>query len=819
MRHLWTIALACLATTSLAAAATDPDVDATAWPREVVTIAATRDGAGLHLGFANGEVQGTGTAATFGDARSLPLNSPIVAMASTATSNGYWLLAADGGVFSYGDAQFFGSTGSLRLNEPVVGMASTAANRGYWLVASDGGIFAFGDAAFIGSIPGVLPAGVRLNAPIVGMVPSVTGRGYLLVAADGGVFAFGDAAFLGSTGAAPPSSPIVDLSVTSSGRGYLLVTAAGDVIAFGDAVDHGDASVPPGRRVAGIALSPLVGATGYAIALDDGTVQSFGPSPPGPPPSSGPNAAIGGALTTPSPTLRNIAIEWDVAGDANANAVVNVRFRAAGTPTWVDAMPLRRITGGSNEGFTWRSRHSGSIFDLTPGTSYEVSVSLVDPDGGSQTRNLTVATRPVPVAASDSPVRAATPATLASVLATYQPGDVVELAAGTYGGFTLPRGGLVDRPTVIRGLPGAVVNGEIGLFDRDWVRIEGLTVNGRIRFNLSDNVTIVRNVVNAQTSVGGGDGIVTLLRSENAYIADNVVTGTTSWTEGALGASGANLGEGIAVTGPGHVIEHNRVRGFRDGISLLEDSGAVDQWSIDIANNDIFESADDAVEADFCFHNCRITRNRVTNAFVAFSSQPSLGGPTWFVRNTAYNVVHVAFKLYRGSIGDVVLHNTIVKNGDALGAYPGRPISGALFRNNVFIGGAGGTYNGFSSGTGRVASLDTLDVATSSLDFDAYGSTTGAFTGRIGSASFTSLAQLRSLTSEADAIAVDMSMFATGVAFPSSPLTAYGTVDLRPSVSSAVAGAAQPLPNINGASPDIGAHEAGEALPVYGPRS
>ena len=58
-------------------------------------------------------------------------------------------------------------------------------------------------------------------------------------------------------------------------------------------------------------------------------------------------------------------------------------------------------------------------------------------------------------------------------------------------------------------------------------------------------------------------------------------------------AQSEQLGEGIELTGPGNVICHNFVKGFRDAISTLEDSGARNQYSIDIYNNDITEMGDD----------------------------------------------------------------------------------------------------------------------------------------------------------------------------------------------------------------------------------
>ncbi|MCC7535203.1 MAG: hypothetical protein IT379_03275 [Deltaproteobacteria bacterium] len=57
----------------------------------------------------------------------------------------------------------------------------------------------------------------------------------------------------------------------------------------------------------------------------------------------------------------------------------------------------------------------------------------------------------------------------------------------------------------------------------------------------------------------------------------------------------------------------------------------------------------------------------------------------------------------------MVLHNTVVKNGDALGIYTSDVFSRQLFRNNLLIGGPGGDYNGYSSGSGRVMDLGSAD--------------------------------------------------------------------------------------------------------------
>jgi hypothetical protein len=529
------------------------------------------------------------------------------------------------------------------------------------------------------------------------------------------------------------------------------------------------------------------------------------------------DATVVGPVSAPYPTLQNLSLEWRISGDGNLNGVVQVRYRKAGTSAWSNAMALRRIPAGNNAGFSWANRHSGSVFDLQPNTSYEIELSLVDPDGGSAVRTLTARTRAVPAPMAGAPVKAVTPGNFASVASAAKAGDILQLGAGNYPGFTFNNSGTAGKPIVIRSTAGAVINGNIDMFDRAHVHLSGLTVKGRIRFNHSSNIAITRCDIKASS-----DGIVAYLGSDNSYIADNIITGVTKWAESSLGVNGNNVGEGVVLTGPGHVVMNNRVSGFRDDISLLEGSEAENQYSIDVLNNDLRNAADDAVEADYCFHNCRIMRNRVTNAFMGMSSQPSLGGPTYFVRNAMYNVVLSAFKLHNGSTGDVILHNTVVKNGDALGIYAGAPIRRAVMLNNLFIGGPGGTYNGYQNGSGRVASVVDLDTKTSRLDHDAFGSTSGSFSGRLGATSFASLTALRSATTEKHAVQVTLASFAGGVAFPAAPMTAYALQDLRLAAGSPAANAALPIANINdgfsGAAPDMGAYEGGAALPVYGPR-
>jgi len=520
-----------------------------------------------------------------------------------------------------------------------------------------------------------------------------------------------------------------------------------------------------------------------------------------------------GEASLPSPTLEHLTAVWTIEGDTNENGTVTVRWREEGG-TWREGTPLRRVPAGSTpEGFTWTNKHAGTVFGLAPGTAYEVELFLSDPDGGCEVRTLEAATRPVPAAMDGAPVIPVDPGSFADAADAAMPGDVLELAAGNYATFTFPNDGTIDAPIVIRAAGAVVIDGEVRLDGRAYVIVEGLEVHGQIKLNDSLGLAFIGNHV-----ITDGDGIVTKTRSEDLYIADNVVEGATVWAEGSLGVDGDNVGEGIEVTGPGHVIEHNRVRGFRDGISFIEDDGAVDQYSLDVLANEISEAADDGIEADFCFHDCRIVGNRLTNVFMGLSSQPGLGGPTYFVRNAIYNAAFQAFKLQRGSVGDVGWHNTIVKGGDGLSTYTEDVFSRQHFRNNVFLGGPGGTYNGYDNGEGDV--IDLAAAMAVDLDYDGYGSTAGMFTGNVGGTAFASLDELHAMTTEVHAIELDLSIFAATVDVPSSPFPGAAAPDMRLADGAVAIDAGEPIPGFayQGAAPDLGAYELGDPLPGYGPR-
>lgn len=120
----------------------------------------------------------------------------------------------------------------------------------------------------------------------------------------------------------------------------------------------------------------------------------------------GQDAVEPGRFHVEHPTLLNLGFEWPISGDANRNATVTVKYRATGSATWRDALPLVRVGGErvfrQRENLEYKVPHSfaGSILNLEPGTEYECQFTMADPDGvngqGTQTVKVRTRTEPMP---------------------------------------------------------------------------------------------------------------------------------------------------------------------------------------------------------------------------------------------------------------------------------------------------------------------------------------------------------------------------------------------------------------------------------------
>lgn len=455
-----------------------------------------------------------------------------------------------------------------------------------------------------------------------------------------------------------------------------------------------------------------------------------------------------------------------------------------------------------------------------------------------------------------------------------QPGDTILIHAGLYrperynyvdplsapftGSWSLSLKGTAEKPITIKGAgDGEAIfdgGGNSKLFDvmaSAHHILEGLTFrNTEIAIFAGEKDVLgavgltVRNCRFEDIGVG--------VWTENAgssdfYIADNLFLGREDqmrligWNQAGSRAAGIYPSHqlrsffAVKVYGPGHVIAHNAVAYFHDGICIStygppEDDPDRRASSIDIYNNDIHLSNDDFIESDGGSHNIRIIGNRGVNAaHNGYSAQPMFGGPVYFIRNIAYHVpAGGPFKLSAVPAGLIAYHNTLIGEQNARGPY-----SNAHFRNNLFLSrGApnqgvmtwanateqySSDYNGFRPNPGVQAQYNWLAPAAGKTAYDAKASDWRGFS---------TLAELRSATGqETHGVEVDFDIF-ENLAPPDVALRhhVYHAMDLnfRLKAGSRAMDAGAPLPTVNdgfhGKAPDLGALEQGQPEPHYGPR-
>ena len=334
--------------------------------------------------------------------------------------------------------------------------------------------------------------------------------------------------------------------------------------------------------------------------------------------------------------------------------------------------------------------------------------------------------------------------------------------------------------------------------------------------------------------------------SRDFYIADNVFLGRNDRSRlmGWIGQTWSKL-EGfpqpllseyaIKVFGSGHVIAHNEVAYFHDGIDHST-YGNPDDWpntprdrmpvAIDIYNNDVRAVDDNCIEADGALYNVRVLRNRCFDqAHRALSTQPALGGPIYFIRNIVYNAPEGgALKLTGNSAGVLVYNNTFVTEVRPMG-----PASNVHYRNNLVLGqGAWPTlfatedftrystsdYNAFAVATGSEAPF----AITAPEEYRSYSAE------RV-------TRQFADLASYVAATGNDGHSIPAGFADlvrvtppdPADPTRLHDPADFdfAPAEGAAIRDAGVAIPNVtdgfDGAGPDIGAIEAGQVI-HYGPR-
>jgi hypothetical protein len=541
------------------------------------------------------------------------------------------------------------------------------------------------------------------------------------------------------------------------------------------------------------------------------------------------------------PTLVALGVVLPITGDDNFTATVSMRYRVTGTTAWHDAMPLQHVHAEAVVGLTVAPQFAGSIFDLAPGTSYDIELHAVDTDGAvDQTLDLTGSTRPVPAHDPMNPhvVAVTDAASLTSALAAAQPGDVITLADGTYAGsFALNTSGTASDPIVIRGTSeeGTILDGggcpacNILEVYGSYVHLEQLTLahaNRALRFQTAGATDDVVRYVHAKDVVLG---FGSQPDQASFYYSDNTLEGRLVWPcvyaslDTNCNGSPAMMGlhandDGIHVEGNGHVIAYNRISGFGDAMKVEEDGSVSD----DFYGNDVLWTYDNAIELDTTVRGGRALRNRFTNTYATLSFQPIYGGPSYAIRNVLVNVVDEQFKLHANgstpTVGAVILHNTIVRATRAVQCATANAPLYFTVENNLFIGPA------TLDPDGHVVRWDVPSVSTGTIDYNGLfpdgmfeygyspmGTTYANFAAVVAAGGFDQHSQL-----------VGAGVLADGSVGPPDAMTTLQPSNPLLAPASRAIDSALVIPNVNdgftGAGPDLGALEAGCAAPLYGPR-
>jgi hypothetical protein len=459
-----------------------------------------------------------------------------------------------------------------------------------------------------------------------------------------------------------------------------------------------------------------------------------------------------------------------------------------------------------------------------------------------------------------------------------QPGDTILVHAGIYkdarynysgfdpsaaaygtpfdGTYFLTASGTPEKPIVIKAAgDGEVIfdgDGNFNLFNlmaANYNYFEGITVrNTMVAFLLgwkniagSSGFTLVRSRAEDVGRVVQDEWA----GSKDFYIADNVFIGRHDperlvawyyrpevWSKYPGFPAPITSEYAIKVYGQGHVVAHNYVANWHDGIDFSTygtpstDPDKIPS-AVDFYNNDIYNVADNCIETDGGSHNIRVFNNRCVNSATgALSAQPIFGGPVYFYRNLSFaGTSGGPLKLIDTPSGILMYQNTFIGAGRMMG-----PASNVHFRNNLFVGDnwkeavfnfstftnySSSDYNGFRPNPGVADNF-----GWNSPDF-----AVAADFAKTVKRPFASLRDYSKASGQdKHSVLVDYNAFVkVSPPDPANPqhLVKPEDYDFTLARRSAAIDKGVVLPNINdgfsGRAPDLGAFEYGQPLPHYGP--
>ncbi len=508
-------------------------------------------------------------------------------------------------------------------------------------------------------------------------------------------------------------------------------------------------------------------------------------------------------------TRHSIGVEWDVSSDSNHDATCQVDYRETGSGSWKEALPLFRVD------FNGANMLAGSIFYLRPGKSYDIHLSLSDPDGGDTVQDFSLETLSLPALPVSGRTLYVVPGSgggagtksdpykgISAAQSTVQPGDTILLGKGSYTGETeFTVSGEAGNYIVWKAQGNGSAVLETIRINADHIWLEGLDVEGH-EYGIRTYSNPL-DVVISKNRFTGCHYCIYLNHGGTAwYIADNTIVGDVAPSSGDFGGEGVELNHS-----DGHTVIYN-------SISRVADGASYPGKNCDISGNEIFDVSDDGIEPDYGYANNRVWGNRISNAYHnGISFQPMNGAPWYIFRNQVAAPVESALKFRDNVDRALIAHNTFF-------GWQGVQKSGSNFllsvqsNNNLWISMT--NWYAWENGSGGSPDWRT------NLDYDGFDWGNYVYGFKWGDR-YTDISAFSQATGlEQNAIRIDKDSCFTKINIPQSPPTSMPLQYLTLKSDCNAVDAGIVLANINdgykGLGPDLGAHEVGASLPHYGPR-
>ena len=394
-----------------------------------------------------------------------------------------------------------------------------------------------------------------------------------------------------------------------------------------------------------------------------------------------------------------------------------------------EAYPFTRYDG---------NHMSTSLFNLSPGTTYNLTIELTDPDGDDDSATSTVTTKSAySIPSALRTVAVSSTAELTSAISNAIAGDRIVIASGEYSStvsisskngtesnpIVFTAADTSNRPHFTNGV--TVYQSSYLVFDHLEVEVSNASYSGGyggMDFRGSHHITITNCYIHDCDAFGTYTANIFIEHNDenvgsdkNGYflIMNNVISDENppSWPWDDSNSCEETVGHtyvGIKMDfkpGGYNIICRNLIYGVLDGIATGGDEGHdAPGWSdndvltnypnqnVDIYDNIIYHVRDDCIELDGHTMNVRVFRNRLGECQNAISTAPVYPGPIFIYRNYLYGFKEGASKLNTAVDGETRhvywYHNTIKQHSNGQWClYRGMPgfTRNIQFKNNIIM--------------------------------------------------------------------------------------------------------------------------------------